>query len=195
MQEHALLNPSVGKDMQEKAAAEREFSSIFETYYKRVFNYIYYRVCCRYAAEDLTSQVFEKAMLKIDSYKKALSPFAVWLLAIARNVVNDHFRNQKKHRLFSLDTIQELVSNKKDPEGIVIQGETNDTLLKALHTLDAKERHLVALKFGGNLKNTEIAVLLDMSESNVGVSLYRTMKKLRNEMEERDSHEQRKYGK
>lgn len=188
MQEHALPNPSVEKEMQEKMDREREFASIFEAYYKRVYNYIYYRVCCRHTAEDLTSQVFEKTMLKLDTYTRSKSPFEVWLLAIARNVVNDHFRSRKKHRFFSLDTLRELVSSKKDPEGLVIQGEDSDRLSKALNTLSAKERHLVALKFGGDLKNKEIAALLNMTESNVGVSLYRTMKKLKNEMEERDHH-------
>lgn len=46
-----------------------------------------------------------------------------------------------------------------------------------------RERNIVALKFGGNLKNKEIAGIIDITESNVGVILYRIMKKLKTEME------------
>lgn len=183
MQQNVLSNPLLGGDLEENKCKEKEFAYIFEAYYKRIFNYIYYRVYCRYTTEDLTSQVFEKAMRKIETYSQSKSPFEVWLFAIARNAVNDFFRSTKKHRILSLDTIRELVSGRKDPENIIIKSETNDSLSKALNVLDTRERNIVALKFGGNLKNKEIAEVLDMTESNVGVTLYRTMKKLKNEME------------
>lgn len=183
MEQEVLRNPLLEKGLQEKVYIEKEFEYIFQTYYKRIFNYIYYRVYCHYSAEDLTSQVFEKAMCKIDTYTQSKSPFEVWLFAIARNVVNDYFRDQKKHRILSFDTIHELVSRRKDPEGILIKGETNDRLLKALNTLSVRDRNIVALKFGAALKNKEIAELLHMTESNIGIILYRTLKKLKNEIE------------
>ncbi|MFD2875532.1 sigma-70 family RNA polymerase sigma factor [Paenibacillus rhizoplanae] len=48
----------------------------------------------------------------------------------------------------------------------------------ALDTLSPKERNLIALKFGADLKNTEIARITGISESNVGVILYRSMRKI-----------------
>jgi len=162
---------------------EKDFTYIFETYYKRVYNYIYYRVNCHHTAEDLVSQVFEKVMLKIDTYSKDKSPFEVWLFAIARNTINDYFRSSKKHKFLSIDTIKELVSKKKTPEDIVEIYETNDELLKALKILDIREQNIVALKFGAELKNVEIAEMLNLTESNVGVILYRTVKRLKKELE------------
>jgi RNA polymerase sigma-70 factor (ECF subfamily) len=177
--EQVALSNSLDK-MQNK---ELDLTYIFETYYKRIYNYIYYRVNSNEEAEDLTSQVFGKVMLKIDTYSKSKSPFEVWMFAIARNVVNDYFRSLKKHRLFSIDKIKELMSRENNPEDIVLIAETNDKLSKALKVLNSKERNIVALKFGGNLKNKEIAEILDFTESNVGVILYRVMKKLKVEME------------
>jgi RNA polymerase sigma-70 factor (ECF subfamily) len=183
MQQQGLLSPAISKDFQENLLEDKELTCIFEAYYKRIFNYIFYRVCCYHTAEDLTSQVFEKVMLKMGTYTKSKAPFEVWMFAIARNVVNDFFRSKSRRRLFSLDTIKELVSKKKDPESIVIKGETNDRLMKAMNILDARERNIVALKFGSNLKNKEIAKVLSMTESNIGIIIYRAMKKLRDEME------------
>lgn len=171
------------KEIRKTLGKEEELTYIFQMYYKRVYNYIYYRINCDYTAEDLTSQVFEKIMLKIKTYSENKAPFEVWVFAIARNVVNDYFRSLKKRKLFSLDTIKELVSKEKTPEGIVVTAETNAKLSKALDTLDKRERNIVALKFGANIKNKDIAQVLDITESNVGVILYRTMKKLKVEME------------
>ena len=189
MQQLVLVDTLDEKETKEDLYKEKDFTYIFETYYKRVYNFIYYRVGHQYTTEDLTSQVFEKVMIKISTYDENKSPFEVWLFAIARNIVNDYFRSQKKHKFLSIDTIKELVSKKKTPEDVVEIAETNGKLLKALNTLDKRERNIVALKFGADLKNVEIAEILDLTESNIGVILYRTMKKLKKELERGDKYE------
>ncbi|WP_070001169.1 sigma-70 family RNA polymerase sigma factor [Cellulosilyticum sp. I15G10I2] len=165
---------------------EQELTYLFETYYKRVYNCIYYRVHCQYVSEDLTSQVFEKIMLKLHTYKEERSNFEVWLFAIVRNVVNDYFRSKKKHQWISIDSILHLKSASKEPEALIISRETSSELLEAIKVLEENERHLIAYKFGASLKNKEIAQILGMSESNVGVKLYRIMKKLKTKLEGED---------
>lgn len=179
----ALIDAPYKREVQEDLYMEKEFPYIFETYYKRVYNFIYYRVNNHYTAEDLTSQIFEKVMIKINTYDETKSPFEVWLFAIARNEVNDYFRSLQKHKFLSIDTIKNLISKKTTPEDIVEIAETNDELLKALSILNERERNIVALKFGADLKNVEIAKVSDLTESNVGVILFRTMKKLKKELE------------
>lgn len=162
---------------------EDEFADIFELYYKRLYNYTYYRVNSQEMAEDLTSNIFEKIMTKINTYKNEKAKFEVWVFTIARNTINDHFRKQKKHKIISIDSILDLVSKDKGPEEIIINKEQNNKLLNALNILDHNERNIIAYKFGADLKNIEIAKILNISESNVGVKLHRIMKKLKNEME------------
>ncbi len=191
MQRIALIDTLDEKETEADLSMEKEFTYIFETYYKRVFNFIYYRVNCHHTAEDLASQVFEKIMLKINTYSKNKS-FEVWLFTIARNTVNDYFRSSKKYKFFSIDTIKELVSKKKNPEDIVEIAETNDKLSKALNILNEREKNIVALKFGADLKNVEVSEILNLTESNVGVILYRTMKKLKKELEREDRYEGKK---
>lgn len=181
MQERALL-PLIHGRVQEKTETGLEFTAVFETYYKRIFNYIAYRVSCHYTAEDLASQVFEKTLSKLTSYSPEKAPLEVWLFAIARNVVNDYYRSRARHRFFSLDAIRELVSGKKEPEDLILEGERSDRLKLALDTLSVKERNIIALKFGADLKNTEIALVTGITESNVGVILYRSMRKLKSEI-------------
>lgn len=76
-----------------------------------------------------------------------------------------------------------MISKDKGPEDLMIKKETNNKLFKALEKLTADERNIIAYKFGGNLRNTEIAKILNISESNVGVKLHRIMKKLKVNLE------------
>ncbi|WNS41116.1 sigma-70 family RNA polymerase sigma factor [Paenibacillus sp. MMS20-IR301] len=181
MQERALL-PAVQEGIPERMDTELQFTEVFETYYKRIFNYIAYRVSCRYTAEDLASQVFEKTLTKLCGYSRDKAPLEVWLFAIARNVVNDHYRSQARHRWFPLEAIRELVSGRKEPEALILGIERSDRLNLALDKLSAKQRNMIALKFGADLKNTEIAQVMGISESNVGVILYRSLQKLKSEI-------------
>jgi RNA polymerase sigma-70 factor (ECF subfamily) len=184
MQQTATIN-TLNSIETDKTINKENIEDIFESYYKRVYNYIYYRVNKQEICEDLTSQVFEKIILKISTYCENKANFDVWVFAIARNVVNDHFRSVKKYKFFSLDLVKDFVSKDKTPEEILLIEETNEQLFNALKILNTKERNIIALKFGANLKNKEIAVTLNMTESNVGVILYRSMKRLKNEIERR----------
>lgn len=165
------------------------FGAIFEQYYERVFRYIRYRVTCEYTAEDLTSQVFERVWSRFASFREDKAPFEVWLFAIARNAVNDYGRQQRRRRFFSLEALKSAASSGDTPEAMALAGEAKDNLLEAMSVLKPKERSIVALKFGADLKNGEIAKLAGMSESNVGVTLYRSMKKLKAELERKGCHE------
>lgn len=165
---------------------KEEVAEIFELYYKRLYNYTYYRVNSHEVAEDITIQVFEKVMLKFHTYVNKKSKFEIWIFTIARNTINDYFRKQKRHKIISIDSIIDLVSRDKGPEDFIITEERNNKLVNALNILDAKERNIIAYKFGAGLKNVEIAKILKIGESNVGVKLHRIMRKLKNEMEKED---------
>ncbi|MDF2936387.1 MAG: subfamily polymerase sigma-24 subunit [Paenibacillaceae bacterium] len=176
-------------DRLQSGPPQAAFGAVFELYYDRVFRYIRYRVECQYTAEDLTSQVFERVLGRFASFREEKAPFEVWLFAIARNAVNDYGRQQKRRRFFSLEALKEAASGGKTPEAMALAGEAKDSLLQAMCVLKPKERSILALKFGAELKNGEIARLTGMSESNVGVTLYRSMKKLRTELERKGCHE------
>ncbi|WP_178019902.1 sigma-70 family RNA polymerase sigma factor [uncultured Paenibacillus sp.] len=168
-------------------SAETEFEVIFETYYTRIFKYIRFRVDCEYTAEDLTSQVFEKVLTRYRTFRANRSPFEVWLIAIARNTVNDYYRRQQRRKLFSLEMFKDSASREQGPEDRTLVREAETELNRALQALKPQERHLLALKFGAGLKNVRIAEFTGMGESHVGVMLYRAMKKLKIELERKDN--------
>lgn len=157
--------------------------SIYRQYYKNVYNYICFRINNHFDAEELAGLVFEKVIGRWNSYNKAY-PIEAWLIGIAKNTVTDHLRKGAGRRFVGLDNILELASPLKAPEEVAVTNERHRDLIKAMSRLKDQERQILSMKFATDLKHHEIAKILDISDSNVGVIVYRALKKLRNLMDE-----------
>ena len=163
-----------------RAVAEpTAFAAIYDHYFPRVYNYVRYRVRDAETADDITAQVFERALVSIGSYRPERGPFGAWLFAIARNAVSDHLRAQRRRRWLSLEVLRDRASAEPQPEEVAIHSETRAELLAAVARLSERERDLIALKFAAGLTNRRIAELTGLSYSNVGVILYRAVRRLR----------------
>ncbi|MDY6876213.1 MAG: sigma-70 family RNA polymerase sigma factor [Chloroflexota bacterium] len=166
-----------------RATAEpAAFAAIYDHYFPRVYNYVRYRVQDAEAADDVTAQVFERALVNIGRFSPERAPFAAWLFAIARNAANDYLRAQRRRRWLSLQVLRDWASAEPQPEEVVIRDETRAELLASLARLSDRERDLIALKFAAGLTNRHIAELTGLGASNVGVILYRAVRRLRAEL-------------
>jgi RNA polymerase sigma-70 factor (ECF subfamily) len=159
------------------------FASIYDHYFSRVYNYIRYRVQDTDVTDDITAQVFERALSHIGSYRQDKAPFSAWLFAIARNAVNDYLRSQKRWRWLSLDVLWNWSSSEPQPAEVVAKNELQDKLLSAVARLGSRERDLIGLKFAAGLTNRRIAELTGLNENNVSIILYRAVRRLRAELE------------
>jgi len=165
-------------------AEEIDWEATYREYLPRVYNFFRYRVGDRSLAEDLTAATFEKAWRGRSRFRRDLSAFSTWLFTIARNVGIDYFR--KKEQDFPLDSIREQ-ADPKSLEETVQRNHDFARLGTLLSQLPEREREVIAFKYGAGLNNREIAQLIRLSASNVGIILYRVVEKLRTEME--DHHE------
>ena len=161
------------------AGTAAAFAAFYEEYMPKVFGYISYRVNDRQTAEDLTSIVFEKALGAFKNYNPQRAAMSTWVFAIARNTLTDHFRSVSAHQTLVLDESMDLPDAGCDPENDLLRAEEARALRKLVAGLSDNERGIIALKFGAGLTNREIARTTGLSESNVGVTLFRTVRKLR----------------
>lgn len=155
------------------------FALVYDLYFSRIYNYIKFRVGDPYLTDDLTNQVFEKVLTKLDTYKEYRGNFASWLFSIAHNIIIDNFRKQKNISNIFLEDDYKQISPDPKPEETVIAKELRDNLFKALKQLDDRERNVLALKFWSGLTNRKIAEFTGLSESNVGIIIYRSIRRLR----------------
>ncbi len=167
------------QDAQVKAPA---FEEVYQRHFRPLYAFVAYRVCDRTAAEDITSQVFEKALKAFPGYDPQRGAVSTWLYTIARNAISDHFRSQGRHDHTGLDE-HTAASGESDPQGELHANETRRELAVALAGLDLREQEVLALKFGAGLTNRRIASLLEISETNAGTILYRSLRKLKTELE------------
>src|SRR5260370_7706223 len=72
------------------------FAEIYENYFELVYGYIARRVRNRAEAEDLTGEVFRKALASLPRFKWRGAPFAAWLFRIASNIIADRFKHVAK---------------------------------------------------------------------------------------------------
>jgi RNA polymerase sigma-70 factor (ECF subfamily) len=144
-----------------------------------------YRVADVHLAEDLTSTVFEKALTKFKSYSPEKAAISTWIFRIARNTLIDHFRASGRRKTVPLEEMDTQPKTDVTPERKFLEKEEAGILRKCLEKLSPKEREIISLKFGAEMNNRQIAGLLGISDSNVGVILFRAVRKLRDDFAER----------
>jgi len=165
------------------AEIDCSIESIYHQHHKNVYNYIAFRINNHYDAEELASDVFVKAIQGWKSYNSTF-PMEGWLIGIAKNVVTDYLRKTMRRKNLPFDSILELVSDDKQPEEVVVINEESKRLMLAMAKLRDKERQILSMKFATELKHSDIAAILKISESHVGVTAHRAMNKLKKFMEE-----------
>ena len=158
------------------------FEDIFDKYFDRVYKFINIKTLNHMDAEDIALLVFEKVNNKLDTYSPDKSSFDTWLFSIVRNEIASFYR-KKQVTTVSIDTASLLVDTGQSPEEIVQMSDERSDLRLALASLNDRERTIIAYRYGADMKNTDIGDLLGISSENVGVVLFRALKKLKKELQ------------
>src|SRR5438093_9406557 len=92
-------------------AAQRDrarFADVYQEYFEMVYGYVGRRLRDRARAEDLTSEVFHKALANLPRFKWTGAPFGSWLLRIASNLIADRAKRKRVAREDQSHSIEEL---------------------------------------------------------------------------------------
>ncbi len=175
------------KILSQEAACDRQtFLSYYDSYFPKIYTYFRYRCGDAQLCDDLTAQTFEQALTHLHQFDAQRGSFAAWLFGIARNLANAHLREQLRWKWMPLEHISQEPSSYPEPEDQVLNQLDRELLLKTLQTLEPRQRDLLALKFSGGLNNRQIAALTGLSEQNVAVILFRTVRQLRKGIADHD---------
>jgi RNA polymerase sigma-70 factor (ECF subfamily) len=160
-------------------AAVPDFTTAYEDHVWDVYAFFAYRLGSRADAEDLTQQTFERALQAWRRYDPARASVRTWLLTIARNLLIDHHRADRSHRL---TTIGEGGVHEEDLPLVRDAGVNlglDPELATALAQLGDREREILALRYGGDLTGPEIAEMFGLTLANVQQILSRSLRRLR----------------
>ena len=156
------------------------FAELYEINFERVYAFVARRVGDRDAAEDLTSEVFHKALKNLRRFEWRGAPFAAWLLRIAANAIAD--RAQRAGRELAVDDPLEL-GVEATAEVDLEEVEHRARLFRLVDELPADQRRVVAMRFAEEKSIREIAEALGRSEGAVKQLQFRGLENLRAQIE------------
>jgi len=151
------------------------FAELYELNFERVYGFIARRVGDRDAAEDLTSEVFHKALANLRRFEWRGVPFAGWLLRIAANAIAD--RAQRTGKELTMD----------DPPEVAVEVDLEEVehrarLFRLVDELPADQRRVIAMRFAEEKSIREIAAELGRTEGAVKQLQFRGLENLRAEI-------------
>ena len=160
-----------------KNERQEALANLYEEYYDKIARYIFAKLGDQAQAEDLSSEVFLKALRSLDSYEERGIAMKSWLFRIAHNLVVDHFRKTAKHRTLPIDTVE--IESEEDP---VKTAETNiefEKASQAMKKLTKEQREVLELRFFGGLTSKEIGHILKKNDGAIRQMQHAAVEKLR----------------
>jgi RNA polymerase sigma-70 factor (ECF subfamily) len=155
-----------------------KFGEIYEKYFYVVYAYIARRVGDRSTAEDLTADVFQKALEFLPRYVWRGVPFAAWLLRIAANIIVDRSRRAaREQELTDQDEANEISQFSLE------EVEQRARLFRLVDQLPADQRRVIAMRFADEKSIRDIATELGRSEGAVKQLQFRGLQTLRAEFQ------------
>ena len=147
---------------------QEAFGELYERYFDKIYRYIALKIGDKFEAEDMTQQVFLKALKSIASFKWQNVPFSAWLYRIAHNQIVDHLR---RHSRRPTGPLEEAVLHAEEPGGgpqeAVEIGYDLEQLVSATKKLTAAQREVIALRFSSELPIAEVSRIMGKSEGAV----------------------------
>jgi len=160
------------------------FGALYDQYFPQIYRYVASRVRNRELAEDITSEVFFKALRAIGRYRHTGHPFSSWLYQIAVNAITDHYRSRRRAEE-SLDDGPEIVDGSVAVDEEVAQRMGAQDIWDLIDSLPDQQRIAMTLKYGEDLKLAEVGVIMGKSEGAVKLLIFRGTATLRQRLQAR----------
>jgi RNA polymerase sigma-70 factor (ECF subfamily) len=155
------------------------FAELYDSNFERVYAFVARRVRERQVVEDLTADVFHKALANLPGFDWRGIPFAAWLLRIAANVVHDYWKRSAKEEL--VDDPPEASS-----EATLEDIEERARLFRMVEDLPPDHRRVIGMRFAEGKTIREIASELGRSEGAIKQLQFRGLEKLRMQLGEKN---------
>jgi len=156
---------------------ETQLSGLYEEYYDKIARYVYVHIGNKEDAEDITGEVFLKALKSLNSYREQGVPMHGWLFRIAHNLTVDHLRKMNKRKTVQVDSVALLaIDSPADTAEMNIEFER---VIEAMNQLTVEQREVINLRFFGELTSKEVGCILGKSDGAVREMQRAAIEKLR----------------
>ena len=153
-------------DLARRAASgdRRAFAALYDRHVDAVYRYAYFRLRVDAEAEDVTSEVFHRALVAMPRFEPR-RPFLAFLYTIARNVITDRMRRERPQASFE-DALAHP-SEAPGPEELASAGDEVRRLRAAVAQLTTLQQEVIVLRYLEGRSTKETAVVIGKSESTI----------------------------
>lgn len=148
---------------------------LYRRYAPAVFRYLYYRLGDTEVAEEMTSEVFLRALEALPRYRQRGRPFLAWLYRIAGARSRDYHRRCRRQGRVMPEMPSSLPSPEEEAEAHLTAGE----LQRALAHLTPLQQQVIVLRFIEGLTHSQVARIMGRSEGAIRILQYRALEALR----------------
>ena len=149
------------------------FGELYDHYFGQIYRFVYSRLHDQEAAEDVTLEVFFKALRAIGRYRPSGHPFSAWLYQISVNAINDHYRSRRPAS--SLDDAVAVADGQRPVAERVVDSSEAARVWSAIDDLPPQQRIALTLKLGEDMKLAQIGEIMGKSEGAVKLLVHRGM--------------------
>lgn len=167
---------------QARAGDADAFALLYDQYVQKIYGYVAMRVGDSEVAQDLTADVFLKALEALDTFEWRGYPFSSWLFRIARNRVVDYLRKQERRRHLPILEESLQIADGLEPFHLMEKQFSREQLLTAIAQLTDIQREIIALRFAAELSITQVSSTLGISEGAVKARQHSALNALRRVM-------------
>ncbi|MFL5629169.1 MAG: RNA polymerase sigma factor [Ktedonobacteraceae bacterium] len=156
----------------------QEFQTFYQENLGLIYRYVYSKVGNREEAEDLTSQIFIKAVRGVDTERGAQS-IQKWLFQVARTTIADYWRLHYRVSVSSLDELLEAgwEGPAEEEPVAIISNRPIERVQRILQALPEHYREVLSCRFLLNLSIKDTALRMGLTEANVKVLQFRALKR------------------
>ena len=159
-----------------------KFDALYELYFERIYYFVASRVRERVTAEDITSEVFHKALANLQSFEWRGAQFAAWLFRIASNALADQYKRTSRERPSSSEeNVEEL--ERAPSSRNMREIDEHAHLFRLVDKLPAVQKRVVYERFVEERSIREIAERLKKTDGAIKQLQFRALQTLRARME------------
>ncbi|MGH7642869.1 MAG: RNA polymerase sigma factor [Candidatus Dormibacteria bacterium] len=167
----------LGAEPESDATHDSVAAEMYSKHYPAVFRYVRSRVGTHTEAEDLTGDVFCKAVTGLKNYRTIRSSALPWLYTIAAHRVVDHYRAARPTA--ELDAAQMVADTSPNPADVVVTKDLIREVWELSNGLPPSQRRALWLRYGEDRELREIAVLMGRSVEAVKLLVHRAIRGVR----------------
>ncbi|MGB1286322.1 MAG: sigma-70 family RNA polymerase sigma factor [Aggregatilineales bacterium] len=158
------------------------FAMIYRENVQTIYRYVYHRVNNSQLAEDITGDVFIRALERLDKYRDTGVPFIAWLYRIAHGRVVDYYRRQDRRPTETALDAQPLPVESDMDAGMMMQ-DIAAILRSALDKLTDDQQEVIILRFIEAKPIAEVAMMMGKKANAIKALQHRALRALARQLE------------